>query len=209
MIPATLDDQVLGDAVDELASRDDDLRAIVARHGRPPLWSREPGFATLVRIILEQQISLSSAQAAYDRLEQVAGEVEPMALLELGGAGMRAVGQTRQKSRYLTALAEAITSGGLDLDALERADEEEVSAKLMAVLGIGRWSADIYLLMALRRPDVWPSGDIALAAAMRAVKGLPARPGPDRMVALAEAWRPWRAAAARLLWHAYLSGDRG
>ena len=209
MISPRLDERALGDAVELLASLDDDLGRIAARHGPPPLWPRQPGFGTLVRIILEQQISLSSAEAAYGRLERAVGTIEPRTVLQLGEAGMRGIGQTRQKSRYVAELAEAVSSGRLDVASLEMASDDEARDRLMTVPGIGRWSADVYLLLAMRRPDIWPSGDIALATAVRVVKRLSERPTPDQMVALAEAWRPWRAVAARLLWHAYLSGERG
>ena len=121
---------------------------------------------------------------------------------------MLAAGLTRQKTRYLLALSDAMLTGGLDLDELAAADDDAVRARLTALLGIGQWTADVYLVMALRRPDVWPVGDLALAAAMRRAKGLAALPRREEQLAVAAPWRPWRAAAARILWHAYLSGER-
>ena len=194
-------------AVDALAGVDDDLAGIVGRHGSPPLWDRPPGFETLVRIILEQQVSIASAEAALDRLLRAAGAVEPSAILGAGESALRDAGLTRQKARYLVGLAADLVDGRLDLEALEDADDDDARAALMSVVGIGRWTADIYLLMALGRPDVWPVGDLALAGAIRRAKGLATRPDAGQQQAIAEAWRPNRAVAARLLWHAYLAGE--
>ena len=203
-----LDEAALADAVQALAAIDPDLAGIAERHGPPPLWARDPGFETLVRIILEQQISLASAEAAFRRLVLATGTVEPAAIVAVGEEGLRSAGQTRQKSRYLVGLARDVLDGRLDLDAVAAADDDDARTMLTSVVGIGRWSADIYLLMALRRPDIWPTGDLALAGAMRRAKRMPALPtGPEQSV-VAEAWRPWRAVAARLLWHAYLAGER-
>ena len=203
-----LDAARLQTGVRELAAIDPDLAGIAERHGTPPLWAREPGFETLVRIILEQQVSLASAEAAHGRLLAAASAVEPAAIATAGEEALRAAGLTRQKSRYLAGLACDVLDGRLDLGTLATADDDEVRARLTSVLGIGRWTAGIYLLMALGRPDVWPTGDLALAGAMRRAKGLAALPtGPEQEV-IAEPWRPWRAVAARLLWHAYLAGER-
>jgi len=202
-----LDKDGLADAVEDLAAVDPDLAGIAERHGTPPLWGREPGFETLVRIILEQQISLASAGAALERLGRAAGSVEPEAIVALGEEGLRAAGQTRQKSRYVVGLARDVIDGRLDLDAVAGADDDEARAQLTSVVGIGRWTADIYLLMALGRPDIWPAGDLALAGAMRHAKGLSALPTGAEQAVIAQAWRPWRAAAARLLWQAYLAGE--
>lgn len=203
-----LDETNLADAVRELAVVDPDLAGIAERHGPPPLWGREPGFETLVRIVLEQQISLAAADAAFGRLVRTTGVVDPAAIAAAGEEILRAAGQTRQKSRYLVGLARDVLDGRLDLDAVAAADDEDARTMLTSVVGIGRWSADIYLLMALRRPDVWPTGDLALAGAMRRAKGLAALPTGSQQAAIAETWRPWRAVAARLLWHAYLAGER-
>ena len=192
----------------ELAAIDPDLAGIAERHGVPPLWAREPGFETLVQIILEQQVSLASAEAARRRLVGAAGAVEPAAIVAAGEDALRAAGLTRQKARYLVGLARDVLDGRLDLAAVAAADDDDARARLMGRLGIGRWTADIYLLMALGRPDVWPTGDLALAGAMRRAKGLDALPTGAEQEVIAEAWRPWRAVAARLLWHAYLAGER-
>jgi DNA-3-methyladenine glycosylase II len=197
--------EALANAVAELAARDPDLAAIVARYGPPPLWDREPGFPTLLHIILEQQVSLASARAAFDRLRTVADPLTPERLLELTDEELLRIGFSRQKARYGRAVAAAIQSGSLDLGGLGGLDDQAVHDALQAVPGIGPWTSTIYLLMVLGRPDVWPVGDIALAAAVGEVKGLGRRPDAVEMSELGEAWRPWRSVAARLFWHDYVS----
>jgi len=192
-------------AVDALAARDADLAGIVARHGPPPLWDREPGFATLLHIVLEQQVSLASAKAAFDRLYAAADPVTPARFLELTDAELLSIGFSRQKARYGRALAEAIETGALDLGALAGLGDEAVHRELQTIPGIGPWTSTIYLLMVLGRPDVWPAGDIALAAAVGEVKQLDHRPDAAEMIELGAAWRPWRSVAARLFWHDYLA----
>jgi DNA-3-methyladenine glycosylase II len=203
-----LDDAGLRVGVEALAAIDPDLAGIAERHGPPPLWAREPGFDTLVRIILEQQVSLASAEAAHRRLVAAAGAVEPAAVVAAGEDRLREAGLTRQKARYLTVLASDVLDGRVDLTSIATADDDEARRRLTAILGIGRWTADIYLLMALGRPDVWPTGDLALAGSMRRAKRLAALPSSAEQASIAAAWRPWRAVAARLLWHAYLAGER-
>lgn len=192
-------------AVRELAARDPDLSSVVDRFGPPPLWDRPEGFATLVHIVLEQQVSLASAQAAFDRLRAAVDELTPERLLELDDTQLLAVGFSRQKARYVRDLARALVSGALDLGALAYLPDDEAHRTLVALKGFGPWSASIYLMEALLRPDVWPAGDMALVAAVVEVKRLGVRPDPAQMEALAEPWRPWRSVAARLFWHDYLS----
>lgn len=192
-------------AVAELAARDADLAGIVARHGPPPLWDRQPGFATLLHIVLEQQVSLASAQVAFDRLRVAADPLTPARFLELSDAQLLAIGFSRQKARYGRALATAIETGALDLTALHMLDDDAVHAALQSVPGIGPWTSTVYLLMVLLRPDGWPVGDIALAESVGQVKGLGRRPDQREMAELGESWRPWRSVAARLFWHDYLA----
>ncbi len=206
--PEPLDERALAAAVAALAARDPDLAGIVARHGLPPLWARPAGFPTLVAIVLEQQVSLASGAAALARLERAAGAIEPVAVVTLGEDGARSAGLTRQKARYVVGLAEAALDGRFDPAILAAASDDEVLARLTGLLGIGHWTADIFLLMALGRPDVWPHGDLALAAAMRRARGLASLPDAAEQHRIAEAWRPWRAVAARVLWLAYLAGER-
>ena len=202
---AALSEADLPGVVATLAGRDAGLASIAARFGTPPLWAREPGFPTLVHLILEQQVSLASAKAAFDRLLESTGALTPAALLRLDDAQLLAIGFSRQKARYARALATAVASGELDLESLAAADDDEVDRRLTALPGIGPWTATIYRLMALLRPDAWPAHDIALQQAIKEVRDLDTRPSPDELIVIAEAWRPWRAVAARLLWHHYLS----
>jgi DNA-3-methyladenine glycosylase II len=192
-------------AVRELASTDPALAASVERYGPPPLWAREPSYATLVHLILEQQVSLASARAAFDRLgAALDGDIEPDGLLALSETELRTIGFSRQKAGYARDLALALTDG-FDLHALERLPDDDVRAGLMRLRGVGRWTADIYLIMCLRRPDVWPHGDQALATSARELLGLPAQPTFAALELRARSWRPHRATAARILWHHYLS----
>lgn len=204
-VQVSLTDASLVAAVAELADRDPDLAAIVARHGPPPLWDREPGFATLLHIILEQQVSLASARAAFDRLRAAADPLSPNRFLELSDGELLAIGFSRQKARYGRALAAAIEAGTLDLDELHGLDDAGVHEALERIPGIGPWTSTIYLLMVLLRPDLWPAGDIALAESVGDVKGLGRRPDAAEMADLGDAWRPWRSVAARLFWHDYLA----
>lgn len=201
----SLTQKTLAHGLHILCNRDPDLAQIRTNFGPPPMWAREPGFPTLIHIILEQQVSLASARAAYERLLAAASPLTPARFLELDDAALKTIGFSRQKTTYGRELARAILDGHLDLAGLESLDDAAVRSELMAIKGIGPWTADIYLLMALRRPDVWPIGDLALANAAQRVKGLVSRPTPDELDGLGAGWRPWRAVAARLLWHYYLS----
>ena len=202
-----LDERSFAESVAELCGADPDLAAIVERHGIPEFWAREPGFATLVLLILEQQVSLASARAAYQRLVVRLGGLTPRGVLESTDAELRGDGFSRQKNRYVRSLAAAIEDGGLDLEGVAALDDDAVRGALVALPGIGPWTAEVYLLSALRRPDTWPTGDIALQEGARRAKGLGRRPSADELEAIGEAWRPQRASAARLLWHLYLSDN--
>ena len=196
-------------AVRELAGRDEVFNAIVEKHGIPEFWHRLPGFPTLLLLILEQQVSLASAKAAFDKVDARLGGVTPEGLLTLTDAELRADGFSRQKTRYARALAAALTEGELDLGALELLDDVSVRETLTALPGIGPWTAEVYLLSALRRPDTWPTGDLALQEAARTALLLDTRPTPVELQEIGERWRPHRATAARLLWHRYLAERRG
>lgn len=203
-----LDETSFARTAAELASQDPALAAIVARHGVPAFWAREPGLPTLVLLILEQQVSLASARAAYERLVARLGGLTTAGIVASSDEELRADGFSRQKARYVRALAHAVESGSLDLDAVGALPDDEARSVLVALPGIGPWTAEVYLLSALRRPDAWPTGDIALQEAARRAIGLDARPSPDELARIGEAWRPHRATAARLLWHLYLSEPR-
>jgi DNA-3-methyladenine glycosylase II len=191
----------------ELAGRDADLGRVLLEFGSPPMWNREPGFATLIHIILEQQVSLASARACFDKLITTVGELTPATLLSLNDEALRRVGFSRQKTEYARILAAALDAGEIDLTSLSELPDDDVRRQLMRLKGVGRWTADIYLLMAMGRPDVWPAGDLALVVAAQKVKGLDNRPTPEEFQNLGEPWRPWRSVAARLLWNHYLSAE--
>ncbi len=195
-------------AVEWLVQRDPDLASIVAAYGPPPMWQRPSGFPTLVHIILEQQVSLASARAAFERLEGAVSHLTPDRFLELDPPTLRRIGFSRQKAGYCRGLALSLTNGHLDLEALAAMDDQEARDTLLSLKGVGRWTADIYLLMALRRSDVWPSGDLALRRAVQTRKRLESLPDDAEMEALAADWRPCRAVAARMLWHDYLSSRK-
>lgn len=205
-IPVPINKEGLGVAAKSVALMDQDFARTLAQLGPPPLWEREPGFVTLIRIILEQQVSLASADAMFQRLKKNIKPLTPTTVTEAGESFLRSFGVTRQKAGYFINVARAIESGELDLEALSLESDEIAIEKLTSVKGVGQWTAKIYLLMALCRPDVWPVGDVALATAFKNLKGRAERPTQAELSEIAHAWRPHRATAARMLWHYYLSG---
>jgi DNA-3-methyladenine glycosylase II len=205
MSPEQLTKTSIASAAQQLAKRDRDLAAILKAYGPPPLWSRKPGFATLVQIILEQQVSLSSAASMYKRLTENIQPFGPDRVIELGEPHLKSLGLTRQKTAYCIHLAESLNSNSLNLLLLAKMNDGDAKAALMQVKGIGSWSADIYLLMVLRRPDIWPAADLALATSVTSVKRLKQRPSTEQLFGLAERWRPFRSVAARMLWQYYLA----
>jgi len=202
---AILNENVFAQSVRFLTDRDAHLAEVVQKYGPPPLWVREPGFPSLVYIILEQQVSLASAKAAFDRLNDAVRPLTPARFLKLTDSELLHVGFSRQKTLYTRLLAESLSRRHFDLRYLHDLQDDAARKMLIAFKGIGKWTADIYLLSALRRPDIWPTGDLALAAAVQEVKGLRQRPSPERLEKMSAPWRPWRAVAARLFWHHYLS----
>lgn len=203
--PSALDEAALGCGLRILRGRDADLARILENFGPPPLWAREPGFPTLVHMILEQQVSLASARAAYDRLLERVTPLTPAGFLQLDATELRTIGFSRQKAGYCRLLAQSVRDNQVNLDAVAGMDDLAARGELLRIKGVGEWTADIYLLMALRRPDVWPRGDLALAKAMQRLKRLRSYPSPERIEQISASWRPWRAVAARILWHDYLS----
>jgi DNA-3-methyladenine glycosylase II len=200
-----LDEQGFARAIRLLAHRDADLARVVKQFGPPPFWTREPSFGTLVHIILEQQVSLASARAAYQRLGARISPLTPAQFLELDDATLKQIGFSRQKSAYARNLAQAIVDGAFDLEGLAGLDDADARVELLKLKGIGNWTADIYLLMALRRPDILPRGDLALDGALQKIKRLRARPSAEQLERISARWQPYRAVAARILWHYYLS----
>jgi DNA-3-methyladenine glycosylase II len=200
-----LDVATFEEACHLLATEDEHLAAIVERWGLPGFWARSPGFATLVLLICEQQVSLESGAAMFRRLQGLVGPVTPEAILAAGEPGLRSIGVTRQKTAYLIELAGRVVGGSLDLDALGDLPVDEARAVLLSLHGVGPWTADAYLLSALRRPDSWPVGDRALQVGVAETLQMASIPKPDELELIGEPWRPLRAAAARLIWHGYLS----
>ncbi len=196
-------DETLRPALDALAGRDPDLARAYAACGLPPARRRAPGFAGLLHIVLSQQVSAASTRAIIGRLDAAAPDLTPAAFLALDEAALKAIGFSRQKIRYGRALAQDLLDGRLDLEALDGLDDESATEHLTRAKGIGPWTAEIYLLFALGRPDVWPAGDLALQVAAQRLKGLAARPARARMLEIAQPWQPHRSAAARFLWHIY------
>lgn len=192
----------------ELSHIEPHFKNIVNRLGFPPLWSREPGFPALVLIILEQQVSLASAKAAHTRLLEICPVLTPGEFLNLDENALRGAGFSRQKTAYCYGLARAILDGSLDLEKIAEQDDETARQELRRIKGIGAWTADIYLLLALRRLDIWPVQDRALAVSVQRIWGLAQAPSSSDLEQLAEAWRPYRAVAARMLWHHYLNDRR-
>jgi DNA-3-methyladenine glycosylase II len=188
-----------------LAARDNDLARLFQADGVPPLWARKPCFSTLIHIILEQQVSLASAMAMYRRLVHNLIPFTPDNVINVGESHLRSLGVTRQKAAYCIHVANAILENKLNLKSLARMDDLAVLDSLTRIKGVGPWTAGIYLLMALRRPDVWPPGDVALMNTLQKVKSLKTCPSPSVLSGITEAWRPFRSVAARMLWHHYLS----
>lgn len=201
----TLNEQNLVIACVELSKTDADLKTIYETYGTPPLWARKASFATLIHIILEQQVSLASALSAFNKLQEKLGGITPENLLKLSDEELKACYFSRQKTIYARELAKAITNGDLNLESLKNLPDEIVKTELIKIKGIGVWTSDIYLLMALLRADVMPKGDLALHIAYKKLKKLERAPTSDEFQIIAEKWKPYRAAAARLLWHFYLS----
>jgi DNA-3-methyladenine glycosylase II len=190
-----------------LAEVDPQLAAIHRIHGTPPMWGRRPGFPTLLRIILEQQVSLVSARAMFERLKSNVEPFTAQRFIESGESYLRSLGVTRQKAHYCVEVAQAFTNG--ELNQIARMNDEDAHAKLLSIKGVGPWTANIYLLMALRRPDIWPDGDIALATALGRLRKMNTRPSFSQLAKIAETWRPYRSVAARMLWQYYLAERDG
>lgn len=202
-----LNNQRLSKAIKYLSKKDKDLAALYEADGVPPLWARRPGFTTLIKIILEQQVSLASAKAVYRKLERNIKPFTPIRFKELGIAYLKSLGVTRQKSSYCINIAAAILDNKLDLKSLNKMNDDNAKEILIRIKGIGSWTADIYLLMALCRSNIWPSGDIALASSMLKIKRLRSYPTYEKQIKIAEKWQPYRSVAARMLWQHYIKNN--
>lgn len=188
----------------KLSKKDIHLKAIIREHGYPPMWTRKQGFETLVLTILEQQVSLAAAFAAYKKLKSRIGTVTPAKILSMTNEELRECYFTRQKQVYVKELARAVVTKQLQLKQFSTMSDEEVRTQLTAVKGIGHWTADVYLMHAVQRTDLFPLGDIALVNSLKERKQLPAHITKEEMLLIAEPWRPYRTIAAMILWHAYI-----
>ena len=188
-------------ALKRLAAGDPHIAAALTKIGLPPPRSRPPGFASLARIIVGQQVSVASAASIWNRLTAGIDPFTPENVARRTIDELRAFGLSRQKANYIAGLAADLASGRLNLEVIHALDDAAAIAELMKIKGFGRWSADVYLLFSLGRPDIFPAGDLGLAVAMQRLKRLRKRPDPKRLIKLSEAWRPYRGAAALFLWH--------
>ena len=204
-LKVSLNEASLARAAKHLAKRDPELTSILKRFGPPPLWARRAGFSTLINIILEQQVSLASAASMFARMRKNIVPFHARRMIELGEGHLKSLGLTRQKTAYCLDLAQSLTDKRLRLSQLSRMSDADAKAALMTIKGLGSWSADVYLLMVLLRPDVFPATDLALITAVTKLKRLRSRPSPNQLLEMAEAWRPYRSVAARMLWQYYLA----
>lgn len=188
----------------KLARKDAELAGIIKQYGHPPMWTRPASFQSLVLFILEQQVSLASAYAAFKKLKERIGFVTPAKILTLSDAELRACYFSRQKTIYVRELATAVVTRKLNLGKLTMAHEDEIRQELKKIKGIGDWTVDVYLMHSLQRTDLFPLGDIALVNSLREVKQLSKDISKTAMLKIAEAWRPHRTIAAMILWHAYI-----
>ncbi|MCX8019671.1 MAG: DNA-3-methyladenine glycosylase 2 family protein [Chitinophagaceae bacterium] len=189
---------------DHIAERDADLQRIINVRGYPSYWVRPNSFQTLALTIIEQQISLAAAYAVFGRLKKQLSRITPTALREATDEELRGCGLSKQKIAYLRHLSTAVQEKQIRLRELERLPDEEVRRHLIRIKGIGNWTVDAYLIHALRRTDVFPLGDVALVNSLKEVKRLPSRTSLQRLLQIAEAWRPYRTIAAMILWHEYI-----
>lgn len=200
----TFSDSNFKQLCNKLSAKDAHLKAIIKQYGHPPMWTRPATFQTLVLIILEQQVSLAAAYAAFKKLKEKIGYVTPAKLLRLSDEEMRACYFTRQKMGYARGLALAVQSKQIVLRKLGGLTDEEVRKELIQLKGIGHWTVDVYLMHALQRTDLFPLGDIALVNSLKETKQLHPHITKEEMLSIAEPWRPYRTIAAMILWHAYI-----
>ncbi len=189
---------------DLLSKKDKHLKGIIQEHGYPPMWTRKQGFETLILTILEQQVSLAAAFAAYKKLKAKIGAVTPEKILAMSNEELRECYFTRQKQVYAKELAIAVTSKKLQFKKFPSMTDEDIRTQLTSIKGIGNWTTDVYLMHALQRTDLFPLGDIALVNSLKETKKLDPHITKDEMLAIAEPWRPYRTIAAMILWHAYI-----
>ena len=189
---------------DELIKRDPDLKLIIEQYDYPPMWIRDNTFATLILTILEQQVSLASAFAAFQKLKEKITLITPQTVLRLSDKELRECYFSRQKIVYARGLANALDNEEINLQQFEFEEDNVVRTTLKKLKGIGEWTTDIYLLHALRRLDIFPLGDLALVNAMKEIKKLAITTGKEELLKLSEPWKPYRSVASMILWHYYI-----
>ena len=189
---------------DELAQKDKDLAAIIKEHGYPPMWTRPASFQSLILFILEQQVSLASAYAAFKKLKERIGFVTPAKILALSDTELRACYFSRQKIVYARELATAVKKKKLVLKRFTILHEDDIRQQMKVIKGIGDWTVDVYLMHSLQRTDLFPLGDIALVNSLKETKKLPKDVSREKMLKIAEPWRPYRTIASMILWHSYI-----
>lgn len=200
-----INNEWFNNGIQVLTQRDKDLAAIITKYGIPNQWKRKPGFPTLIWIILEQQVSLSSAKAIFERLCTSVTVLTPETFLQLDDLQLKKIGFSSPKAKYGRELSQSIINNQLDLNSLEKLDDVIIRNKLKQIKGIGDWTVDMYLMMALQRSDIFPSKDLAVAIAVREIKQLPTRPQSKQLELIAKNWQPYRAIATMILWHYYLN----
>lgn len=198
------DEKIFQQLCKKLAATDADLADIIRQHGYPPMWTRPASFQSLILFILEQQVSLASAYAAFKKLKEKIGFVTPSKILSLSDADLRACYFSRQKMVYARELATAVQKKQLVLKRLNDKQEDEIRYELKKIKGIGDWTVDVYLMHSLQRTDLFPLGDIALVNSLKEVKQLKKDISKEKMLKIAEPWRPYRTIATMILWHAYI-----
>ncbi len=208
MKPAILTEESFRQGLKDLNASDTGLARVLSRWGEPPFWIHPVGFPGLVIAILSQQVSLESANAAFTKLEASLASITPDAFLSLDDRTLKGIGFSRQKASYVRDLAVGITTGQVDLQGLDDSPDHQVRENLIRIRGIGPWTADCYLLFSLRRADVWPPDDLALIRSVWDLYEMDGKPDGQEVDRIAGRWRPWRAVAARILWHYYLC-ERG
>lgn len=189
---------------DKLAKKDKELKGIIRQYGYPPMWTRPATFQSLILFILEQQVSLASAYAAFKKLKEKIGYVTPVKILSLTDEQLRSCYFSRQKIIYARELAKAVQSKQLRLKNFLNAHEDDIRIELKKIKGIGDWTVDVYLMHSLRRTDLFPLGDIALVNSLKEIKQLHPHTTKEKMLNISEPWRPYRTIASMILWHAYI-----
>lgn len=201
--------ETLKQGAEELARRDTDFARLYETVGLPGLRSRASGYGTILKIISAQQVSVAAARAINGRMDDVANPMTPEKFLSLGDDDIRAIGFSRQKMGYGRGIAQSVVDGDFSFRRIARLDDEPAIEYMVRLKGIGRWTAEVYLLFALRRPDLWPLDDLGIIKGVQILKRMEARPDKRQMQELGENLRPWRSVAARLLWHYFDAHRRG